>query len=338
MEDSDAGRSAHLYRSKLEHPLKNADRYLGPGHIVMKFNNFNPLKDPKIEASQYEDSFRDVGKEEMESRFSKRRELFLAIYDSAQPRQSLPEYMTAAKRNEGYKYAHAASAGPASMYFGGSIPTNHLQKGEFPECHLLGFIDAKKRVGCMAHSLAETSQGYDGRDQVGFFHHTGCCDSIGCEASQEFKCLSPSAMKVFDKTVDGMSWYEYSRHATSVLVYYLRSYDRLLQKLDERGLLDALALQPLVEFTNAIYDEWPLRKPDGSARQSNESACMNSLAILLADMPLDERIMYIALNTCFLHDHFAKQLLQAREHSEQCIEAFHGLGMNQGRIPGKHVR
>src|SRR3990172_3853101 len=98
----------------------------------------------------------------------------------------------------------------------------------------------------MAHPLAETSQGYDGREQVGFFHHTDCCRSIGCEASKEFKFLSASAMKIFDKAVLGMSWYEYSRHATSVLVYYLRSYDCILQRLDERELLDALTLEQLV--------------------------------------------------------------------------------------------
>ena len=56
-----------------------------------------------------------------------------------------------------------------------------------------------------------------------------------------------------------MSWYEYSRHATSVLVYYLRGYDHILQRLDARGLLDAMALGPLVEFTNALYDAWPMR-------------------------------------------------------------------------------
>jgi len=72
-------------------------------------------------------------------------------------------------------------------------------------------------AGCMAHPLAETSRGYDGRDQVGFFNHTCCCRDIGCEASQEFRFLSKSALKIFDKAVGGMSWYEYSRHSTSVL-------------------------------------------------------------------------------------------------------------------------
>ena len=266
MEDSEEKRIALFNRSNLAYHLKYSGRYLGPGNIVMKFKNFNPLKDPKIEASQYEDSFPDVGREEMERRFSERRDLFLDIYDREQPRQSLPQYMKAAQRNEGYKYKPAASTGLVSLFLGGSVPTKHLQKGELPECQLLGFVDGKRTVGCMAHPLAETSQGYDGRDQVGFFNHTGCCRSVGCEASKEFKFLSTSAMKIFDKAVDGMSWYEYSRHATSVLVYYLRSYDHILQRLDERELLDTLTLEQLVEFTNALYDEWPMRKPDWSVR------------------------------------------------------------------------
>ena len=49
--------------------------YLGPRKILLKFNNFNPRQDPKIVASQYEDAFPDVGREEMERRFSQRREL-----------------------------------------------------------------------------------------------------------------------------------------------------------------------------------------------------------------------------------------------------------------------
>ncbi len=305
-------------------------RYLGPGSVVMKFRNFNPLKDPKIDASQYEDSFPDVGREEMEKRFSERRRLFLQIYDREQRQQSLPQYMNAAQRNEGYRYSHGASSGPVSLFLGGSVPTKHLQKGELPECQLLGFVDEKRRVGCLAHPLAETSQGYDGRDHVGFFHHTGCCKSIGCEASKEFRFLSTSAMKIFDKAVEGMSWYEYSRHATSVLVYYLRSYDHILQRLDERELLDAVTLERLVEFTNALHDGWPMKKPGWSEHHrlnaikmpelSYLSAPMNSLDMLSTDIPLAERIMYISLDTWFLRDHFALQLQQARDHVERLIE------------------
>ena len=315
MEDSEEIRTALFNRSHLAYHLKYSDRYLGPGNIVMKFRNFNPLKDPRIEASQYEDSFQDVGKCEMEKRFSERRSLFLEIYDRDQPRQSLSQYMKAAQRNEAYVYTHKVTSGPASLFLGGSVPTKPLQKGALPECQLLGFVDEKRRVGCMAHPLAETSQGYDGRDQVGFFHHTGYCGSVGCEASKEFRFLSGSALKIFDKTVEGMSWYEYSRHATSVLVYYLRGYDHLLQMLDERALLDTWTLEQLVEFTNTLYDEWPLRNPDWSAHPS-----LNSLNLLSTNIPLAERMMHIALDTGFLQDHFSVQLQQAREHIEECIE------------------
>jgi len=48
---------------------------------------------------------------------------------------------------------------------------------------------------------------------------------------------------------------------------------------------------------------------------------MNSLDILSADIPLAERVMYIALDAWFLQDHFAMQLQQARDHVEKCIEA-----------------
>ncbi len=299
-------------------------RYLGPGSLVMKFRNFNPLKDPRIEASQYEDCFPDVGRAEMERRFSERRKLFLEIYDPNHPRQSLPRYMKAAQENEGYRYKPAANTGIASLYIGGSVPKKNVQKGELPECQLLGFVDRIGSVGCMAHPLAETSQGFDGRDQVGFFNHTGCCGNIGCEASQEFRYLSPSALKIFDKAVEGMSWYEYSRHATSVLVYYLRAYDHILQKLDERERPSRLNLDNLVAFTNALFDEWPFRQPDRSLSQScsEPSSPMNTLDILSTDMPLSEKILYIALDTCFPCDRFAVILQQARNHTESRIAAF----------------
>jgi hypothetical protein len=181
----------------------------------------------------------------------------------------------------------------------------------------------------MAHPLAETSHGYDGRDQVGFFNHTGCCKSVGCEASREFRFLGKSAMKVFDKAVGGMSWYEYSRHATSVLVHYLRSYDHLLQKLDERELLDSSTLEQVVGFTNTLYDEWPLREPDWSGNHplSHDSVAMNSLELLSTDIRLAERIMYIALDTWFLKENFILQLQQARNHVEGRIDALCRLNL-----------
>ena len=316
MEDSDDERAALLQKDRYAYNLKYAGRYLGPGRILMKFKNFNPLKDPRIEASKYEDSFPDVGKEEMEKRFSERRILFLDIYDREQPRRSLPQYMTAAQKNEGYTYTFEVNTGLASLFLGGSVPRMHFQKGSLPECQLLGFVDSHGRVGCMAHPSAETSQGFDGRDLAGFFHHTGCCQSAGCEAGREFSFLSSSALKIFDKAIQGMSWYEFSRHSTSVLVYYLRSYDCLLQRIDERGLLDSLTLDRLVAFTNSFYDDWPLRQPD----KSDDSSRMNSLEILRTDIPLAERIMYIALDTWFARDRFAKQLEQTGDYLTRRVE------------------
>jgi hypothetical protein len=320
MEDSEEKGAALLKRDPVAYHLRYSGRYLGPGNIVMKFKNFNPRKDPKIEASQYEDSFPDVGREEMEKRFSKRIILFREIYDPEQPRQSLARYMKAAQESEMYKYRAVAYSGPVSLFLGGSVPKIH-QKGELPECHLLGFVDGANRVGCMAHPLAETSQGYDGRDQVGFFSHTGCCKTVGCEASKEFSFLSTSALKVFDKAVDGMSWYQYSRHAISVLVYYLRCYDHLLHRIDERCLLDELTLEQLVEFTNALYDSWPFRDLPQVSR-SDDSGFMNSPDILSKDISLSEGIMYIALGSCFPPNRFALQLTQARDHLEKHMDLF----------------
>jgi hypothetical protein len=298
------------------------------------------MADMQLELPILEDSFPDVGKKEMEARFSERRDLFLRIYDPERPRESLPRYMNEAQRNEAYRYKPVVSSGPASLFLGGSVPTKGMRKGELPECQLLGFVHGNQMVGCLAHPLAETSQGYDGRDQVGFFHHTGCCSRVGCEASKEFKFLSPSTMKLFDKIVDGLSWYEYSRHAISVGVYYLRSYDYLLQKLDEKDLLDGLTLAQLVAFTNAFYDEWPMRNPDSIHGRENgpgtrwiswphrahppsthNADCMNTLDLLLTDIPLAERILYVALDAWFLREHFAVQLTQARDYIERRLEA-----------------
>ncbi len=290
----------------------------------MQFVNYNPLQGPRIEASQYEDCFEDVGQSEMERRFSERRRLFLDLYNPGEPRQSLERYMRAAQKQEGYCYAPAANSGIASLYIGGSVPTGNLRRGELPECQLLGFVDERGKVGCMAHPLAQTAQGYDGRDLVGFFHHTGCCEKVGCEASREFPYLSASALKIFEKSVDGMSWYVYSRHATSVLVYYLRAYDHLFQKLDANGILDTLTLAELVGFTNSLFEDWPLNKSEDRDQNplNQHSNFMDSLEILSTDIPLAERILYIALGTRFLRPHFTRQLQQARSHIENRIAAF----------------
>jgi hypothetical protein len=290
---------------------------------MMKFRNFNPLTDPRIEASGYEDSFPDVGKDEMERRFTARRRLFLDIYDGARPRPTLTRYMEAAQENEGYRYKPRANAGPVSIYLGGSVP-KHFGRGELPECQLLGFADGGSRVGCMAHPMAETSRGHDGRDQVGFFNHSGCCASIECEASAEFRFLSNSALRVFDKAVEGMSWYEFSRHSTSVLVYYLRSYDPILKKLDERKLLETISLKQLVEFSNALYDEWPLRE---SGASENDPVCsaaepMDFREILSMGIPTGEKIMHVALGTRFTKKQVSFQLKLAEENMEKRIAEF----------------
>ncbi len=334
MEDSAETRDALFRTDRAAYRLRYADRYLGPRNLVMKFRNFNPLKDPRIDASQYEDAFPDVGKAEMERRFARRWALFLDAYDAKNPAESLRRYMRAARAEEGYRYSHAANRGPASMFLGGSVPRGISGEGCLPECQLLGFVDGRGAVGCLAHPRAETSQGFDGRDLAGFFRHTGCCQSVGCEASREFPYLSPSALKVFDRAVSGLSWYEYSRHATSVLVYYLRSYDYVVQNLDRRGLLADWTLERLVAFTNDLYDHWPLKRPDWSERHSlnrlrfpefpaegrecNASPLdsgtipVDSPDILSAGMSPAERILYVALDSWFLPDRLAGQLMRAR--------------------------
>jgi hypothetical protein len=152
-----------------------------------------------------------------------------------------------------------------------------------------------------------------------------------------------------------------------------------LQRLDERELLDTLTLEHLVEFTNTLYDEWPMRKfdfftgtttkyemsdstesivedlrrsreeltteaplslrstdkgyrftlkfPEGELQNlhnhlSHDSDPVNPLDIVSTDIPLAERMMYIALDTWFLQDHFAMQLQQARDHVERRIEDY----------------
>ena len=54
---------------------------------------------------------------------------------------------------------------------------------------------------------------------------------------------------------------------------------------------------------------------------------MSSLDVLSADIPLAERMMYIALDTWFLNKHFALQLQQARDRVERRIEALRRLNL-----------
>lgn len=314
MENSDKIRDALLKKDPAAYSRRYADRYLGPDRILMKFRNFNPRKGPRIEASGYEDCFVDAGRQEMERRFAARRNLFLKIFDRERPRESLAEYMKAAGEREKYRYRHKAVAGPVSMFLGGSTVKDGSRRNALPECHLLGFVDSNGRAGCMAHPQAETSQGYDGRDQAGFFHHTGCCRNVGCEASKEYDSLSPSALKVFDRAVEGMSWYTYSRHGTSVLVYYLRGYDYVMQILDRKGILDTRNLNQLVQFTNAIFDSWPLKNSGGDPSQQN------NLDILGTDLSPAEKTMYIALDTRFLKKDFPLQLKTARDYIKGCLK------------------
>jgi hypothetical protein len=287
--------------------------WLGPGGLLLKFENFNPRHDPRIEASGYEDAFADAGKGEMERRFAERRRLFLEIYDPEHPRESLPRYMKASAEAEGYRYRHGANAGPASLHVGGSVPAGPRGRGELPECQLLGFTDERERPGCLAHPLAETSGGHDGRDLAGFFHHTGCCDSVECEAGREFRYLSPAALGVFDRAVTGLSWYGYSRHATSVLVYYLRAFDHLLVRMNEAAVLARLPLRQLASFTNALHDDWPFQRPTAAVPAQTGMGFMNTLDLLRTPIPLPERILHIALRTGFRADTFGAQLGRARE-------------------------
>ncbi|MBN2339830.1 MAG: hypothetical protein JXP48_14990 [Acidobacteria bacterium] len=287
--------------------------WIGPGGLLLRFENFNPRHDPRIEASGYEDAFADVGREEMERRFARRRRLFLEIYDPRRPLESLPRYMKAIAGAEGYRYRHPASSGPASLHVGGSLPAGPRGRGELPECQLLGFTDEGGRPGCLAHPLAETSGGHDGRLLAGFFHHTGCCDCVECEAGREFRYLSPSALGMFDRAVEGLSWYEYSRHATSVLVYYLRAFDHLLVRMNEAAGLGRLPLRQLASFTNALYDDWPFQRPGAAVPGTPGMGFMNTLDLLRTPIPLPERILYIALRTGFRADTFGAQLGRARE-------------------------
>ena len=112
-----------------------------------------------------------------------------------------------------------------------------------------------------------------------------------------------------------------------------RLHDKYKDVLDEKGkdLCQRIlrASEQVAEFTNTLYDEWPLRKPDKIAnhRQSHGPVAMSSLDILSADIPLAERMMYIAMDTWFLKKHFALQLQQARDHVEKRIEALRRLNL-----------
>ena len=118
-----------------------------------------------------------------------------------------------------------------------------------------------------------------------------------------------------------MSWYEYSRHATSVLVYYLRGYEYIIQLLKDVGRADIPTLSRLVEFTNELYDNWPLRNHEKVAddEANPDSDQMDSLEILSIDIPLTERMFHIAIGSELCRDSFAARLNEARTFVKQRV-------------------
>jgi len=232
------------------------NQYVGPNGTKLKFISIHPRVEPKIEVSHYENSFQDVGKDEMEKRFKKRRNVFLGKYDPNNAHKTLEEYITSIKKEEKYSYKENNNTGFFTLFFGGDIP---VKKNNLPECHLLANIG--DRVGCLGHPLAPESKGVDGRELVGFFKETDSCRRASCEWTKEFQYLSNSALKVFQKATKGMSWYEYSRHSTIVMVAYLRAYDFLFEMMDKQGKLDNQPLDKLFEFTNKLSDNWEFKSP-----------------------------------------------------------------------------
>ncbi len=241
------------------------NQYVGPKGIRLKFVNIHPLVSPGMVASHYENSFEDIGKEEMEKRFKKRREVFLKKYNPKNANKTLESYMNAIKKEEKYSFKKEdIGSGLFTLFFGGD---NHVDPKHLPECQLLANVGDKK--GCLAHPLAPESQGIDGRELVGFFKKTDSCTKASCNWTEEFKYLSDSALKVFDKAIQGMSWYEYSRHSTAVMVAYLRVYDFIFEKMDTQGKLENKSLEELTQFTNEVSNKWKFSKPSGPYKSEN---------------------------------------------------------------------
>lgn len=231
-------------------------QYVGPKGIKMKFISVHPRIGPGMEASHYEDSFQDVGQQEMERRFERRREKFTKIYDPQKAAETLDRYIHEIQEEEGYSFKTDRGLGLFTLFFGGNIP---VKEGNLPECQLLAY--AGNEVGCLAHPLSPESKGIDGRELAGFFKNTDSCRISGCEWAKEFPYLSDSALRVFKKATEGMSWYEYSRHSTAVLVAYLRAFDFLLEMMDKRDKLESKSLDEVVEFTNDLFDNWEFPRP-----------------------------------------------------------------------------
>ena len=97
--------------NNLRHHLRYGNRYVGFGGILMKFRSYHPLRKPKFEVSHYEDSFEDVGQEEMERRFSGRTALFSESFDSSCSVKSLETYVKAIHDKERYNYDPESNKG-----------------------------------------------------------------------------------------------------------------------------------------------------------------------------------------------------------------------------------
>jgi len=177
MEDSADARLKLFNENYSAYYQRYGDRYVGPNGAIMKFVNFHPFKQPNFEVSHYEDSFKDAGREEMEKRFSRRRELFLEMFDIKKPKESLRKYAAKIHHEEGYNYKPEPFRSFGALILGGSVHIPKNEKGKLPECHLLAFLDENKKAGCLAHPLAETSKNLIGLKEVFSYFaisHTSC--------------------------------------------------------------------------------------------------------------------------------------------------------------------
>ena len=251
------GGDSHLFDHDADNRSNNVYRYLGPDGLLMQFNNFLVRGNPSFSVSKHEDSFEDVGKEEMERRFRERTQLFQEIFDPEDPLKSLQEYEEKIKEISGYSYKSTKEnmAGQmAAMFCGGSVRFD--EKAALPECFLLGVLSDEKSIGCLGHPKA--NNGFEGRKEAGYFRNSSC-SGCSCTISKEFGYLSDVALEIFDNATKNMSWYEYSRHSTAVLVSYLRAYDYLLQKMAEKIDVVSLPLSELTLLINRFYDQWSFR-------------------------------------------------------------------------------
>jgi hypothetical protein len=301
------------------------NQYIGPNGIKLKFSNIHPLVSPGIVASHYENSFEDVGKKEMEKRFKRRRELFITKYNPKNARKTLENYMSAIKKEEKYSFKHDINSGFFTMFFGGD---NHVEKDHLPECQLLANVGDKK--GCLAHPQAPESKGVDGREIAGFFKKTDSCTRANCGWSEEFKYLSDSALKVFDKAIEGMSWYEYSRHSTAVMVAYLRVYDFLFEQMDAQGKLENKSLDELIKFTNELANNWEFKKPVHFYKSTQEDwiTPKHYASGKIITKGKNTTILTGSFEECAKSEEMEKQYRSSKERKNEDWEAYHNLRNN----------